>query len=98
MSPPTNCLSPIGDELMRKGLVSFLNVIESEGDEDEGAQLDLDAAGDEARRREGSRRPPTRAKGAGTPARLGSGRRIDAAAAEERASRRSRATTTSSRP
>jgi DNA topoisomerase-6 subunit B len=45
MSPPTNCLSPIGDELMRKGLVSFLNVIESEGDEaDENAQLDLDAA------------------------------------------------------
>ncbi len=46
MSPPTNCLSPIGDELMRKGLVSFLNVIESEGETgDENAQLDLDAAG-----------------------------------------------------
>jgi DNA topoisomerase-6 subunit B len=46
MSPPTNCLSPIGDELMRKGLVSFLNVIESEGEsEDENAQLDLDSAG-----------------------------------------------------
>lgn len=46
MSPPTNCLSPIGDELMRKGLVSFLNVIESEGASgDENAQLDLDAAG-----------------------------------------------------
>ena len=46
MSPPTNCLSPIGDELMKKGLVSFLNVIESEGDsEDENAQLDLDSAG-----------------------------------------------------
>jgi DNA topoisomerase VI subunit B len=44
MSPPTNCLSPIGDELMRKGLVSFLSVIESEGEEDEDAQLDLDAA------------------------------------------------------
>jgi DNA topoisomerase-6 subunit B len=45
MSPPTNCLSPIGDELMRKGLVSFLNVIESEGEGgDENAQLDLDAA------------------------------------------------------
>jgi DNA topoisomerase-6 subunit B len=44
MSPPTNCLSPIGDELMRKGLVSFLSVIESEGEEDENAQLDLDAA------------------------------------------------------
>jgi len=46
MSPPTNCLSPIGDELMRKGLVSFLNVIESEGEGgDENAQLDLDTAG-----------------------------------------------------
>ena len=45
MSPPTNCLSPIGDELMKKGLVSFLNVIESEGEEgDENTQLDLDAA------------------------------------------------------
>jgi DNA topoisomerase-6 subunit B len=46
MSPPTNCLSPIGDELIRKGLVSFLSVIESEGDAgDENAQLDLDSAG-----------------------------------------------------
>ena len=45
MSPPTNCLSPIGDELMRKGLVSFLTVIESEGESgDENAQLDLDSA------------------------------------------------------
>jgi DNA topoisomerase-6 subunit B len=44
MSPPTNCLSPIGDELMRKGLISFLTVIESESDADEGAQLDLDSA------------------------------------------------------
>jgi DNA topoisomerase-6 subunit B len=45
MNPPTNCLSPIGDELMRKGLVSFLNVIESEGEGgDENAQLDLDSA------------------------------------------------------
>ena len=46
MSPPTTCLSPIGDELMRRGLVSFLNVIESEGEVgDENAQLDLDSAG-----------------------------------------------------
>jgi DNA topoisomerase-6 subunit B len=45
MNPPTNCLSPIGDELMKKGLVSFLNVIESEGESgDENAQLDLDSA------------------------------------------------------
>ncbi len=45
MNPPTHCLSPIGDELMKRGLVSFLNVIESEGPELDGdAQLDLDAA------------------------------------------------------
>jgi len=45
MNPPTNCLSPIGDELMRRGLVSFLTVIESEGPEENGdAQLDLDSA------------------------------------------------------
>jgi DNA topoisomerase-6 subunit B len=46
MAPPTNCLSPIGDELMKKGLVSFLHVIESEGPESDGdQQLDLDSAG-----------------------------------------------------
>jgi DNA topoisomerase VI subunit B len=45
MNPPTNCLSPVGDELMRRGLVSFLNVIENEGPDDDGeAQLDLDSA------------------------------------------------------
>jgi DNA topoisomerase-6 subunit B len=44
MAPPTNCLSPIGDELMRRGLVSFLSVIESEGPEEQDGQLDLDAA------------------------------------------------------
>ena len=56
MSPPTNCLSPIGDELMRKGLVSFLNVIESEGEiGDENAQLDLDSAGMKRSRKVGRR-------------------------------------------
>jgi DNA topoisomerase-6 subunit B len=46
MSPPTQVLSPIGDELMKQGLVSFLSVIESEGPEENGdAQLDLDSAG-----------------------------------------------------
>ncbi len=43
MNPPTGCLSPIGDELMKRGLVSFLTVIESEGPEQE-EQLDLDSA------------------------------------------------------
>jgi DNA topoisomerase-6 subunit B len=41
MAPPTNCLSPIGDELMRRGLVSFLSVIEREGPEVDEPQLDL---------------------------------------------------------
>jgi DNA topoisomerase-6 subunit B len=54
MSPPTNCLSPIGDDLMRKGLVSFLTVIESEGESgDENAQLDLDSVGVKPARKAG---------------------------------------------
>jgi DNA topoisomerase VI subunit B len=43
MAPPTQVLSPIGDELMKKGLISFLNVIETEGPEQD-EQLDLDSA------------------------------------------------------
>ena len=43
MAPPTQVLSPIGDVLMKKGLVSFLNVIETEGPEED-EQLDLDQA------------------------------------------------------
>jgi DNA topoisomerase-6 subunit B len=45
MAPSTGCLSPIGDELMRRGLVSFLSVIETEGPDDaDDGQLDLDSA------------------------------------------------------
>ena len=51
MAPPTQVLSPIGDELMRKGLVSFLNVIETEGPEED-EQLDLD----QAKKKKASRR------------------------------------------
>jgi DNA topoisomerase-6 subunit B len=43
MNPPTHCLSPIGDELMKRGLISFLNVVETEGPEAD-EQLDLDSA------------------------------------------------------
>jgi DNA topoisomerase-6 subunit B len=43
MNPPVNCLSPIGDELMRRGLISFLSVVETEGPEGD-EQLDLDSA------------------------------------------------------
>jgi DNA topoisomerase-6 subunit B len=53
MAPPLNCLSPIGDELMKKGLVSFLNVIETEGpgDEEDDGQLDLDEVGKKGKRK-----------------------------------------------
>jgi DNA topoisomerase-6 subunit B len=77
MSPPTNCLSPIGDELMRKGLVSFLNVIESEGESvDENTQLDLDSAGMKPARRAG------KAAAAAKPAALGPSPVPDAPAEE----------------
>ena len=58
MAPPTNCLSPIGDELMKKGLVSFLHVIESEGPEEDGdGQLDLDHAKKRASRKAKEAKP-----------------------------------------
>jgi DNA topoisomerase-6 subunit B len=82
MSPPTNCLSPIGDELMRKGLVSFLSVIESEGDDD--GQIDMDAAamkpakkGKPARSADGGR------GGAGSPPASIAADALTAAAADE---------------
>ena len=52
MNPPVNCLSPIGDELMRRGLISFLNVIETEGPEED-EQLDLDSASKKKTSRKG---------------------------------------------
>ncbi len=59
MAPPTNCLSPIGDELMRRGLVSFLNVIENEGPGDDGdGQLDLDHAAKKRAPGKGKAAPP----------------------------------------
>ncbi len=35
MAPPLSCLSPIGDELVRKGLINFLSVTEAERAADE---------------------------------------------------------------
>ena len=90
MSPPTNCLSPIGDELMKKGLVSFLNVIESEGEGgDENAQLDLDSVGMKPTKKAG------KDEGRGRP---GAGADRARRPRPRRASRRSRVTTTSSPP
>jgi DNA topoisomerase-6 subunit B len=65
MAPPTNCLSPIGDELMKKGLVSFLSVIETENGEDE-TQLDLDSAAKKPVRGKAGRRPERAAEEAGS--------------------------------
>jgi len=53
MAPATSCLSPIGDALMRRGLISFLSVIETQGPEEEEGQLDLDAAAKKPSRRKG---------------------------------------------
>ncbi len=58
MAPPTNCLSPIGDALMRQGLVSFLSVIETDGPDDDGGQLDLDQAGKRKGRGKGKAAEP----------------------------------------
>jgi len=76
MSPPTTCLSPIGDELMRRGLVSFLSVIESEGEVgDENAQLDLDSASmkptRKARKAKGGAEPASEPAPAEVPAQEG---------------------------
>jgi DNA topoisomerase-6 subunit B len=57
MAPPTNCLSPIGDALMRQGLVSFLSVIETDGPDGEDAQLDLDQAAKKKTRGKGKAAP-----------------------------------------
>jgi DNA topoisomerase VI subunit B len=59
MAPSTNCLSPIGDTLMRRGLVSFLSVIETEGpEEEEDGQLDLDSAAKKPSRKKGKAAEP----------------------------------------
>ncbi len=57
MAPPTNCLSPIGDALMRRGLVSFLSVIETDGPDGEDGQLDLDQVAKKKTRGKGKAAP-----------------------------------------
>jgi DNA topoisomerase-6 subunit B len=85
MSPPTNCLGPIGDELMRKGLVSVLNVIESEGNGDENAPLDLDAVGKKTSRKRGAKSAAVGARGAreGPSAQIAAAEFTSAAAEDE---------------
>jgi DNA topoisomerase VI subunit B len=58
MAPPVNCLSPIGDALMRQGLVSFLSVIETDGPDGEDGQLDLDQVAKKKGKKEKARPAP----------------------------------------
>ena len=57
MAPPTNCLSPIGETLIHKGLINFLAVTQEEAQHDDLHQMEqaaLDARGkkkDEAQRK-----------------------------------------------
>lgn len=55
MAPPTNCLSPIGDELIRKGLISFLSVVEDEAEDL--PELDLFEKGKRGRGRKKAKEP-----------------------------------------
>lgn len=55
MAPPTNCLSPIGEELIRKGLISFLSVVEEEAEES--ADLDLFEKGKKGRGKKKAKEP-----------------------------------------
>lgn len=41
MAPPTNCLSPIGEELIHKGLRNFLEVTQEEAEHEDLQQLEL---------------------------------------------------------
>jgi len=43
MAPPTNCLSPIGEELIHKGLRNFLEVTQEEAEHEDLEQLELEA-------------------------------------------------------
>ncbi|HYV45679.1 MAG TPA: DNA topoisomerase VI subunit B [Myxococcaceae bacterium] len=52
MSPPTNCLSPIGEELIHKGLVSFLAVTQELAQAEEQEQLELQAQAGRGKRKE----------------------------------------------
>src|SRR4051812_19224260 len=52
MAPPTNCLSPIGEELIHKGLVSFLAVTQEAAQTEEQEQLELQAQSGRGKRKE----------------------------------------------
>jgi DNA topoisomerase-6 subunit B len=52
MAPPTNCLSPIGEELIHKGLTNFLTVTQEEAEHENLEQLELAAQSAKGRKKE----------------------------------------------
>jgi len=52
MSPPTNCLSPIGEELIHKGLMNFLAVTQEIAQQEELEQLELQATTSRGKRKQ----------------------------------------------
>lgn len=55
MSPPTNCLSPIGEELIHKGLMNFLEVTQETAAHEELEQLELLAQSGRGKKKEEAR-------------------------------------------
>src|SRR5262249_141594 len=52
MAPPTNCLSPIGEELIHKGLTNFLTATQEEAEHEHLEQLELQAEKGKGRQKE----------------------------------------------
>ncbi len=52
MAPPTNCLSPIGEDLIHKGLTNFLAVTQDEAEHENLEQLELEAQNAKGRKKE----------------------------------------------
>lgn len=52
MAPPTNCLSPIGEELIHKGLRNFLEITQEEAEHQDLEQLELAAKTAKGKRKE----------------------------------------------
>jgi len=56
MAPPTNCLSPIGEELIHKGLTNFLEVTQDEAEHEAMEQLELTAKTAKGKKKEEAER------------------------------------------
>jgi DNA topoisomerase-6 subunit B len=62
MAPPTNCLSPIGEELIHKGLMNFLEVTQEEAEHDDLEQLELTAKTGKGKKKDEAERKLEEAK------------------------------------